>query len=155
MKLGELVSISVGVENQRTGNENFSVTVSYDSTIIEKQNFTDLDSGTNMTLNFVWDTPNITFGTYSINATASFVPDKTYTTNNLLTSPSKVYILRVFGVEGTLFYLIAYQTIPRVYLNIYHLGIFFSPRMEIVLFGNFIAFAFLFTAGMFKRRKTV
>ena len=65
------------------------------------------------------------------------------------------YTLFVFGVEDTLFYLIAEQTIPEVYLNIYYLGIFFSPRREIVLFGNFIAFAFLFTIGMFKRRKAV
>jgi len=66
---------------------------------------------------------------------------------------SPLYVLFVLGVKDTLFYLIAYQTIPKVYLNIYYLGIFFSPRREIVLFGNFIAFAFLFTAGMFKRRK--
>jgi PKD repeat protein len=89
--LGELVYITVVVENQGTETENFSVTVSYDSTVIETQNVTDLDSGTNMTLNFAWDTFDIAVGTYSINATASIVPDETVTADN--TVISKVYVV--------------------------------------------------------------
>jgi len=89
--LRELVYITVVVENQGTENENFSVTVSYDSTVIETQNVTDLDSDTNMTLNFAWDTFDIAVGTYSINATASIVPDETVTADN--TVISKVYVV--------------------------------------------------------------
>jgi hypothetical protein len=87
----ETVDITVVVENQGTETENFSVTVSYDSTIIETQNVTNLDSGTNMILNFAWDTFDIAVGTYSINATASIVPDETVTADN--TVISKVYVV--------------------------------------------------------------
>jgi len=92
--LNESVDITVVVANQGTENENFTVTVSYDSatinsTFIETQNVTDLASGTNTTLNFAWDTSNVTVGTYSINATAIFVPD-THTADNTVISTVSV-----------------------------------------------------------------
>jgi hypothetical protein len=79
--LNESVDITVVVANQGTEYENFTVTVSYDSTFIETQNVTDLASGTNTTLNFAWDTSGLAVGKYSINATAIFVPD-THTADN-------------------------------------------------------------------------
>jgi hypothetical protein len=90
--LNESVDITVVVANKGTENENFTVTVSYDSTVIETQNVTDLTPTTNRTLNFAWDTSNVTVGTYSINATAIFVPD-TNTADNTLISDSKVYVV--------------------------------------------------------------
>jgi len=82
--LNESVNITVVVVNQGTENENFTVSVYYDSatinsTFIETQNVTNLASSTNTPLNFAWDTSNVTVGTYSINATASSVPGETDT----------------------------------------------------------------------------
>ena len=71
--LGELVNVTVIIENQGTENETFSVTVYYDNTTIETQNVTDQTPNTNTTLTFTWNTTGITAGTYSINATASIV----------------------------------------------------------------------------------
>jgi len=66
------------------------------------------------------------------------------------------YTLFVFGVEDTLFHLIAWNNIPEVYEGIYYLGIF-APRRETVLMGNILAFILLFTVGIVRRhfRKTM
>jgi len=91
--LGELVTITVIVENQGTENETFSVTVYYDNTTIETQNVTNSAPNTNTTLTFTWNTTDVTVGTYSINATASVVPDETDTADNTFISPSKVDVV--------------------------------------------------------------
>jgi len=85
--LDKLVNITVAVANQGTENENFSVTVSYDSTtinstLIETKTVVNLAANTTQTLNFAWDTSNVTVGKYSINTTASFVPDETDKADN-------------------------------------------------------------------------
>jgi len=89
--LNESVDITVVVANQGTENENFTVTVSYysptiNNTFIETQNVTDLASGTNTTLNFAWDTSGLAVGTYSINATAIFVPDTNTADNTAIST---------------------------------------------------------------------
>jgi len=83
--LGELVNVTVIIENQGAENENFTVTVYYDSITNETQNVVDQPPNTNTTLVFTWNTTGITVGTYSINATAS-LPADTDTTDNTLTS---------------------------------------------------------------------
>jgi len=75
--LGELVNVTVIIENQGTENENFTVTVYYDNTTIETQNVTNSAPNTNTTLTFTWNTTGIMAETYSINATASAVPGET------------------------------------------------------------------------------
>ncbi|NIR87307.1 hypothetical protein GWO13_06950 [Candidatus Bathyarchaeota archaeon] len=91
--LGELVNVTVIIENQGTENENFTVTVYYDNTTIETQNVTDQAPNTNTTLTFTWNTTGIMAETYSINATASAVPNETETADNTLISPSKVKVV--------------------------------------------------------------
>jgi hypothetical protein len=49
------------------------------------------------------------------------------------------YLFFTFGIEDTLFYLIAHKTIPEVYQGIYYLGVFFAPPKHIVLIGNLVA----------------
>jgi hypothetical protein len=49
------------------------------------------------------------------------------------------YLFFIFGIEDTLFYLIAHRTIPEVYHGIYYLGVFFAPPKHIVLVGNLVA----------------
>jgi hypothetical protein len=88
--LGELVNVTVIIENQGTENENFTVTVYYDNTTIETQNVTNSAPNTNTTLTFTWNTAGIMAGTYSINATASVVPNETDTADNTLTLPIDV-----------------------------------------------------------------
>lgn len=82
--LGELVNVTVIIENQGTENENFTVTVYYDNTTIETHNVTNSAPNTNTTLTFVWNTAGIMAETYSINATASAVPGETDTADNTL-----------------------------------------------------------------------
>ena len=91
--LGELVNVTVIIENQGTENETFTVTVYYDNTTIETQNVTDQTPNTNKTLTFTWNTTGIMAETYSINATASAVPNETETADNTLISPSKVKVV--------------------------------------------------------------
>jgi len=86
--LNESVDLTVVVENQGTENENFSVTVSYNSTLMEVQNVTDLTPNTNTTLNFAWNTSGVAVGRYFFNATASFVSGETDTADNTFTSIS-------------------------------------------------------------------
>lgn len=49
------------------------------------------------------------------------------------------YLFFIFGVEDTLFYLLAYRHIPEIYQGIYYLGVFYAPPKHIVLVGNLIA----------------
>jgi hypothetical protein len=88
--LGELVNVTVIIENQGTENENFTVTVYYDNTTIETQNVTNSAPNTSTTLPFEWNTTGITAGTYSINATASIVLNETDTADNTRISPIDV-----------------------------------------------------------------
>jgi hypothetical protein len=89
---GELVNVTVVVKNNGTVNETFNVTLYYDSTPIETQNVTDLAFGVNTTLLFVWNTTDVSAGTYTIKAVASQVEGETITLNNTLASPIEVEI---------------------------------------------------------------
>ena len=91
--LNELVNVTVIIGNQGTENETFSVTAYYDNTTIQTQNVVDQAPNTNKTLTFAWNTTGITAGTYSINATASIVPDETDTADNTLISPTDVDVV--------------------------------------------------------------
>ncbi len=89
---GKLVNITVVAKNNGTVNKTFNVTLYYDSSLIGTQNVTDLASGTNTTLLFVWNTTGILAETYTIEAVASRVEGETNIANNVLTSPFKVEI---------------------------------------------------------------
>jgi len=101
VRVGELVNITVVVENKGTNNETFDVTVYYDSSTIKTETVTNLVAGTNTSLTFTWNTTDVReeiYATdrkdkaYTINATASTVPDETDTEDNTLVSPSKVRV---------------------------------------------------------------
>ena len=101
VRVGELVNITVVVENKGTNNETFDVTVYYDSNTIKTETVTNLVAGTNTSLTFTWNTTDVReeiYATakkekaYTINATASTVPDETDTEDNTLVSPSKVRV---------------------------------------------------------------
>jgi len=96
---GELVSITVVVENQGDQTETFSVTVYYDTTAIGTQSVTSLAAGANMSLTFVWDTTDawvyIKDGStpFKITATASTVAGETDTADNTLVSSDRVRVV--------------------------------------------------------------
>jgi len=101
VRVGELVNITVVVENKGTNNETFDVTVYYDSSTIKTETVTNLVAGTSTSLTFTWNTTDVReeiYATdkkekaYTINATASTVPDETDTEDNTLVSPSKVRV---------------------------------------------------------------
>jgi len=102
VKTGELVNITVVVENQGTENETFDVTAYYDTTTVETKTVPNLETGTNTTLTFTWNTTDVKEEvyatenkekTYTINATASTVFNETDTQDNTLVSPSTVRVI--------------------------------------------------------------
>ncbi len=101
-RLGDLVDISVVVENQGTAIENFTVTAYYDTTSIETKPITNLQPSLNTTLVFIWNTAglketiyatDVKEKSYTIKATASTVPDETETQDNELVSPDPVRVV--------------------------------------------------------------
>jgi len=98
---GELVNITVVVENQGTAAENFTVVARHDTVLIENKTVTNLAAGTNATLFFIWDTTDVKTEvdlttdkekSYTIEAEASIVPGETDTLDNKLASPSTVLV---------------------------------------------------------------
>jgi len=72
--VGELVNITVVVENQGTENETFDLTVYYDTSAIETKTVQNLTAGTSTTLTFTWNTTDVKEEIY-----ATDKKDKTYT----------------------------------------------------------------------------
>ncbi len=81
---GELVDITVVVENQGMVNEDFDVTVSNGTDAIDTKTVTNLIPGATTSLTFTWNTAGVAEATHTISATASTVPSETDTTDNTL-----------------------------------------------------------------------
>jgi len=102
VRLGELANVTVVVENQGTTAENFTVTLYYDTTMIEMKSVTNLAATLNTTLVFSWNTADRREEIYSITekeksytvkALASTLLGETDTQDNTLTSPSPIRVL--------------------------------------------------------------
>jgi len=78
-------NINVTVANLGNITESFSVSASYDSTVIGTAPVTNLAPNTETTVSFLWDTTGVPVGNYTITGTASLVPYESYfnTTNNV------------------------------------------------------------------------
>lgn len=101
-RLGDLVNISVVVENQGTTAENFTVTAYYDTTTIETEPITNLLPSRNQTLAFTWNTTglrdtiyatDVKEKSYTVKATATTVLGETETQDNELVSPDPVRVV--------------------------------------------------------------
>ncbi len=79
---GDIVTISVAVENHGACNESFSVTAYYDSSSIETQPVVNLLPSSVTNLVFLWNTAGVPLGTYTIKANATIVQGEVNTTNN-------------------------------------------------------------------------
>ena len=91
VRLGELVNITVVVENQGTENETFDVTIYYDNIEIETKTVLNLAAGLNTSLAFIWDTASVSEDIYAspahrktstLKTVASIVPGETETEDN-------------------------------------------------------------------------
>jgi len=91
VRLGELVNITVVVENQGLWSETFDITAYYDTTAIKTETNITIAAGANTSLPFTWNTTDVKEEvyaakykdkTYTINATASTVPGETATEDN-------------------------------------------------------------------------
>ena len=95
--VGADVSIVVNVKNNGSVPETFSVTLSYDSAVIEIQTVSELAAGGSDSLSFTWNTRDLATQDYTITATASTVSGETQTTNN--TDSVVVSVAPVFPIE--------------------------------------------------------
>lgn len=73
--VGNPVTISVTVENQGKETETFTVTAYYDGNTAETKTVENLASDDTETLEFTWNTTDVTLGTYAIKAEASLEGD--------------------------------------------------------------------------------
>jgi len=97
VKQGELVNITVVVENQGTVTESFTVTVYYNRThpdwrVATPKTVHNLEAGANKSLTFVWNTTDVSVANHAIWAEASTVPGETDTTDNTLKSEDTVTV---------------------------------------------------------------
>jgi hypothetical protein len=97
----EPVNITVIVENQGAANENFTVALHHDTTLVENKTVTNLAADSEITLFFIWNTTDVKAEvdateenekSYTIEAEASIVPGETDTQDNTLTSPITIKV---------------------------------------------------------------
>ena len=80
--IGEAVDVCVVVKNQGNYTESFDVAASYDNSNIETKFIENLESNTEKTLVFRWNTQHVQEGNYTLRASASFVPQEVDFENN-------------------------------------------------------------------------
>jgi len=84
VNLGQVVDITVVVENKGTVNETFDVTLYYNGNLIEKRTVTDLAPNGKRTLKFSWNTTGVTSDVnHTIKVEASTVQGEKNTDNNI------------------------------------------------------------------------
>jgi hypothetical protein len=81
---GQEVSIETTVENQGIYIETFNVTISANSTQIERERIQNMSVGASYVFNFSWDTTSFAAGNYTISAEADVVVNETDTLDNVL-----------------------------------------------------------------------
>jgi len=99
--VGELVNVTVVVENQGTENETFNLTVYHDTTTVETRSSIVLEAGQNTSLTLTWNTTDVrdeVYATnkkgksYAVNATATIALDED-PDDNTLVSPEWVKVI--------------------------------------------------------------
>lgn len=82
--VGDIVNITVVVENYGTQTETFNVTVFYDNSTVQTQDVVDLAAGAQRNLTFSWNTTGVQpCCNYTVKAEASVAPDEIETANNV------------------------------------------------------------------------
>jgi len=80
--IGDIVDMSVLVQNEGTVTETFNVTTYVNTTAIETLTVTDLPRGNQTVVDFSWDTMGFAEGNYSVIACAELVPSEIDITDN-------------------------------------------------------------------------
>jgi len=82
--VGTTVNITVTVENKGKigASETFNITAKYDSQTIETKKVINLAAGANTTLTFSWNTTDVAYGTHTVSAEATALPEEHNTDNN-------------------------------------------------------------------------
>lgn len=111
VKPGESISVNVTVTNAGEYSETFSVGIYYDSVLIASQDVT-LGNGTKTTLEFIWDTADMSPGSYTLSTRASVVSGETRTDDNTriygaitieaTSSGPDVFLYAVAGIVGVI-----------------------------------------------------
>ena len=100
---GETVQINVTVKNEGNVFENATVTLFYDSNIIDTATVIELAPGATEQLTFYWSTAGLSYGVYTLNASVSTVPGETETVDNAKSIDVKVGPLAILKVEPSLY----------------------------------------------------
>jgi hypothetical protein len=100
--IGRLVNVSVVAGNLGDAPENFTVELYHNDTQFQAYDVTDLAAGTNITIEFTWNTSDVTAGNvYTLKAEATAVPYETNLANNVLTDgTAKVKIIGDVNGDG-------------------------------------------------------
>jgi len=100
---GDIVDVTVDVQNQGTASETFDVTAYYGPHAIETKTVTNLAGGANATLNYTWDTSVVAISTYTMSAVADTVAgendtaDNTYVNGQVAVNPAVVAVIDAPG----------------------------------------------------------
>jgi len=93
--VGASISINITVNNLGTEQETFNVILYYDGNNIGVETMTNLASGADKTLTFIWDTLGVPAGIYTIKAVVPPVPEETDTTDNIFTDVTVTLTVKV------------------------------------------------------------
>lgn len=104
---GQIASINITVANLGNRAESFDVNATYDLGLIGTQHVTNLASGANITLTFLWDTTLVPLGNYTLTGTCTTLPYETNPASNVLSYGPVEVALRDLAVTNvtTLWYL--------------------------------------------------
>jgi len=80
---GQIMNITVIVQNNGNFTETFNVTAYANTTAIQTLTVFDLAPTNQIPVTFMWNTTGVPLGSYTIKAEASLVPEETYSINNI------------------------------------------------------------------------
>jgi len=101
--VGQNMTIKTTVWNFGIVTETFNVTAYYDENVIETRNITLADGASN-TLTFAWNTTGVAFGTYTIKANTTLIPQDINQTNNVFIDGKVIVALSDISLWSLTFY---------------------------------------------------
>lgn len=128
---GEVVEIAVKVKNKGNETVSFGVAVYYDHALIGEERIEDLASSADTQLVFIWNTTDVSQGTYTISAVAETVEGEIETADNTF-------------VDGTVTVMLSAQWPPCI---------IYAFLVGLVIIGALVLFLFLGIARRRRRRK--
>jgi hypothetical protein len=128
---GEIVEIEVQVKNKGNETVSFGVAVYYDQALIGEERVEDLTPSVETQLVFIWNTTNVSQGTYTISAIAETVEGEVETADNTF-------------VDGTVTVMLNAQWLPCI---------IYAFLVGLVIIGALALFWFISIARRRRRKK--